>query len=205
MICRSICIVDLLPGRPHLNFHDFLKNPIVLTLKHLPTVDVVQCSPQSFPYSSMNMSMKQYAYLIYTYTIIYIHCITVWKTESTPKPEELCLVCAAPKKQTLHSWCQGRRVFAWKVPSSFRQVGGAFRQWGCQVRMLRNNNFKKQDAGWMIRQDDWRWLDVDFFSQNMFLYVFGILGVFFWRMRIVFILEFCRSSNYMFSSHRWDY
>ena len=70
MICRSICIVDLLPGRPHLNFHDFLKNPIVLTLKHLPTVDFVQCSPQSFPYSSMNMSMKQYAYLIYTYTYI---------------------------------------------------------------------------------------------------------------------------------------
>ena len=29
--------------------NDFLKDPIVLTLKHQPTVDLVQCSPQSFP------------------------------------------------------------------------------------------------------------------------------------------------------------
>ena len=159
---------------------------------------------------------KVHAYLTHVYIQTYVHAyiiITVWKTEfNRPPNRKSCFFGATttPQKNfTLHFWCQGRRVFAWKVPSSFRQVGGADRgsgvigdvRSGCCATII----FKKTRCWLDDTKDDWRWLDVDFFSQNMFLYVFGILGVFFWRMRIVFILEFCRSSNYMFSSHRWDY
>lgn len=102
---------------------------------------------------------------------IYIHCITVWKTEFNrlPNRKSCFLVCATPKKKS-------RCTFGVKEEESLHEKYRAA--------------FAK--------------LEVLFVNGDVSI-CFWYFGRFFCRMRIVFILEFCRSSNYMFSSHRWDY
>ena len=109
---------------------------------------------------------------------IYIHCITVWKTEFNrlPNRKSCFLVCATPEKnsrctfgvkeeESLHE--KYRAAFA-KLEVLF--VNGDVRSGCCATTIL-----KKQDAGWMIRQDDWRWLDVDFseYVNYIFVCMFG--------------------------------
>ena len=108
-------------------------------------------------------------------------------------------MCVLQKTQTLLFWCQGRRIFAWKVPSSFRQVGGDFG--GVDQWVSGLDGCKLDDA-----KGDWRWLDVDF-CKHVCIYIYMFVSSGEWRMLYVLeiMLKFPLHVLIQIVTHHWDY
>ena len=161
------------------------------------------------------------AYLTHVYIRMYVHTYIaslVGRQNSTYSQTGRVVfgVCYTQKKRcTL--WCQGRRVFAWKVPSSFRQVGGAFffAKWTERVGSMcvwsgccATISLRKQDAGWMIRKmirDDG---NADFFRICLLLFV-GMFGRYFFegwgQCSYLNSVEVPTTCSLHIATHRWDY